>query len=244
MPGDVLTAAEVAATTEDARRRPAPLGPLALYLLAFYAVWSIYFVVLTPHFGRGPAYTALENVAKLAIWTLPVIVLVRVAEGERALDYLKLRRSWRRGLVYGLGLGLAVSLYLVLLKLRGGGIHFDPFFAAGEWVSGVILIGFTEEVVFRGFILQKLGARLDFRWANLATSLLFVLVHLPRWIRDERLGPGIAGAALFLLAFSLLLGWALRRSGSLWACALAHSLGNFTSFALGSSATTGLAFLL
>lgn len=115
-----------------------------------------------------------------------------------------------------------------------GGLAFDPAFAWGKWISGVLLVGFSEEIVFRGFVLQRLAEKLAFGRANLLTALLFCLVHVPRWIRDGRSpGLGLLAAALFLVAFSLLLGWALRKSGSLWACILAHSLNNFTSFALG-----------
>lgn len=177
-------------------------------------------------------FLALENAAKLSIWTVPVLLLV-------SLDYLRLRRGWRRGVAYGLGLGCVVSLYLLAIDFRGG-LGFDPGFAWGKWVSGVLLVGFTEEVVFRGYLLQKLAERLSFGRANLLTSVLFCLVHVPRWIRDGRsVGLGLAAAALFLVAFALLLGWVLRRSGSLWACILAHSIVNFTSFALGGGEPTG-----
>ncbi len=213
---------------------------LAVYGLVFFAVWSCYLVFLTPHFGGGPAFLILENLVKLSLWTLPVFLLVRYEESQSPLDFLKLRKGWRRGLLFGLGLGAVLSAYLITVSLPGG-FDFDPGFASGKWVSGVLLVGFTEEIVFRGYILQRLAARLRFGRANLVTSLLFVLIHVPRWIRDERaIGLGLLGAALFLIAFSLLLGWVLERSDSLWACILAHSISNFTSFALGQSGSIGL----
>ncbi len=234
---------EPIAIAESDRRDSAALLRLAAYVIAFFAVWSCYFIFLSPHFGGGPAFTVLENLVKLSIWTLPVFLLVRFGERQNPLDYLRLSSGWRKGLLYGLALGAVLSAYLVVVNLPGG-FRFDPGFAWGKWISGVLLVGVTEEVVFRGYVLQKLATRFAFRWANLITSLLFVLIHVPRWIRDDRLNSGIVGAALFLVAFSLLLGWVLKKSESLWACMLAHSISNFTSFALGQAGPAGLALAL
>ncbi len=215
-----------------------------IYGVVFFAVWSCYLVFLTPRFGGGPAFLALENLAKLSIWTLPVFLLVRYEERQSPLDYLKLRMGWGKGLLYGLGLGAALSAYLIAVSLPGG-FDFDPGFAWGKWISGVLLVGFTEEIAFRGYILQRLATRLPFRWANLTTALLLVLIHVPRWIRDGRaIGLGLLGAVLFLIAFSVLLGWILKKSDSLWACMIAHAINNFTSFALGQAGSTGLALAL
>lgn len=233
-------AAEADLSVTDEGRGPSSFAPLAVYGAGFFAVWSCYLVFLNPRFGGGAAFLVLENLVKLSLWTLPAMLLVRHEERQSALDFLKLRKGWRRGLLFGLGLGAVLSAYLIAVSLPGG-FDFDPGFAWGKWTSGVLLIGFTEEIVFRGYILQRLAARLPFRRANLVTSFLFVLIHVPRWIRDDRaIGLGLLGAALFLLAFSLLLGWILKKSDSLWACMLAHAIGNFTSFALGQSGSIGL----
>jgi membrane protease YdiL (CAAX protease family) len=235
---------EPIAIAESDWRDSAALLRLTAYVVAFFAVWSSYFVFVTPHFGGGPYFIALENLAKLSIWTVPVFLIVRLGERQSPLDYLKLRRGWRKGLLYGLGLGAAFSSYLVAVSLPGG-FSFDPGFTWGKWISGVLLVGITEEVVFRGYVLQKLAARFAFRWANLITSLLFVLIHVPRWIRDGRaIGLGLLAAILYLIAFSILLGWILKKSDSLWACMLAHAINNFTSFALGQAGATGLALAL
>lgn len=42
----------------------------------------------TPRFGGGPVYLGVENVAKLTIWTLPVLALVRAERGGGVIDYL------------------------------------------------------------------------------------------------------------------------------------------------------------
>jgi hypothetical protein len=123
----------------------AALPTLLVYLIAFYASWSCYILLVTPHLGHGPLFLILENLAKLSV----------------------------------------------------------------------------------------------------VTSSLFLLIHFPRWIRDGQLmSPSIIGAILYVFAFSCLQGYILKKSGSLWSCFLAHSIGNLTSFALGSAAFAGVALIL
>ncbi|MBM3461285.1 MAG: CPBP family intramembrane metalloprotease [Armatimonadetes bacterium] len=73
--------------------------------------------------------------------------------------------------------------------------------------------GFAEEALFRG-VMQPL-------WGNLATSVIFGVLHTGR--RDLLvLGPWAAAA-------SLLLGWLYTTSGTLWCPILAHTANNFAS---------------
>jgi membrane protease YdiL (CAAX protease family) len=212
-----------------------PLLTLAAYLVSFYAVWSGYILLITPHFGGGPLFLLLETLAKLAVWTCPVLIFIRYVDRQDPLAYLRLRQNTRRGVLYGLLFGTLVAAHLIGVRLLTGFHGFDLGFAWSQWINGVVLIGLTEEVVFRGLILQRLLAVTRFRWANLATSLLFVLIHFPRWIRDGQLAfPGIVGAILYVFAFSYLQGFVLKKSGSLWSCFLVHAIGNLISFALGS----------
>jgi hypothetical protein len=216
-----------------------------VYLVAFYAVWSCYILLITPHFGRGPLFLIVENLVKLAVWTLPVLVVVRYVDRQDPLAYLKLRGNIRPGVLYGLLAGVLLATYLVGQRLVAGFHGFDLGFAWSQWIGGVVLVGVTEEVVFRGFVLQRLLTVTRFRWANLVTSFLFLLIHFPRWIRDGQMASAeIIGAILYVFAFSYLQGYLLKRSGSLWSCFLSHAIGNLTSFALGSAAAAGIVLLL
>lgn len=48
-------------------------------------------------------------------------------------------------------------------------------------VRSIILTGFIEELVFRGFILQKLMNLLRFWTAYAINGILFALFHIPFW---------------------------------------------------------------
>jgi uncharacterized protein len=84
-----------------------------------------------------------------------------------------------------------------------------------------------EEILFRGFVLQQLCARLRFWPANLLTAALFMLAHLPHWLwtRGPALSVWLDLAAVFGLA--CLFGYVVRRSDSLWPGVITHLVNNF-----------------
>lgn len=97
--------------------------------------------------------------------------------------------------------------------------------------SVIILVGLSEEVVFRGFILQQIEEMTASFWAgNGIQAVLFTLTHVPYWLsQGRRIIPGDIG---FVLVAGLILGLVFKKTRSLWACMLIHSVNNFCSIAL------------
>ena len=91
------------------------------------------------------------------------------------------------------------------------------------------LVGFIEEIPYRGFMLQKFAERLDFWLATLITSLLFVAVHVPGWLALRVLR---ADVAVTIFVFAIVMSLAFRYSKSLWAPIIAHSANDFLSFVI------------
>ena len=87
-------------------------------------------------------------------------------------------------------------------------------------VLAVFLAPLAEEMIFRGILYPTIKQAGFPRTALWVTSLLFGAIHLNL----------IAFVPLTL--FSLLLIWIYEKTGSLWASITAHSLFNFTSFAV------------
>jgi uncharacterized protein len=170
---------------------------------------------------------------RLLVWTLPVVCLL-LAREENVLDALKLRGNVGRGVTWGLLVGLMIIAGNVAVRaLRSGYwvLNFD--IGPNRWIGPVLLVGLSEEVVFRGFYLLQLGRRTGFFQANLLQTGLFLLIHGPGWYLLGQLhSTGILTSMGTLIYISLLLGWILRRSGSLWACMIVHSCNNFASFAV------------
>ena len=96
----------------------------------------------------------IPTLFRLAAWTLPVFLILMLSRTD-PFDYLKLRKGIRRGFIWGVIIGMIiVGLNWIgagLLKHRWT-INFD--FGLNLWIGPVLLVGLSEEVLFRGFFLQ------------------------------------------------------------------------------------------
>ena len=209
--------------------RSSSLAPFLAYVLLFHLGWIAWPFFVYPRLvaiGDTTLTYALLNIGgRLLVWVAPVWLYLRYVDGVEPLDYLKLNHHVRRGLV--------VAICLTIMNLLGsimrfGTPHLNMERITWNSVFGTsFLVGFIEEIPYRGFILQKFAERVDFWVANLITSLLFVAVHVPGWIALHTLGVAQAET---IFVFGAVMAIALRYSGSLWAPIVTHSANDFLSF--------------
>jgi membrane protease YdiL (CAAX protease family) len=159
------------------------------------------------------------------VWVAPVWLFLRFIDRVDPIEYLKLRGRVGRGLLYALAL-TAVNLAGMIAKY--GVPH--PTMARVTWNSIIgtsVLVGFIEEIPYRGFMLPKFAERLNFWLANLLTSVLFVAIHVPGWMVLHTLRLQNA-ATIFIVGF--VMGTAFRWSDSLWTPIVTHSANDFLSY--------------
>lgn len=98
-------------------------------------------------------------------------------------------------------------------------------------IYALVQTAFTEESLFRGFILRRLATRFGFWIANVAQAVLFGLAHmLPLAAMGMSLLPA-AGTAIYSGSLGLLMGWLNERMGgaSLVPGWILHALANLVS---------------
>ena len=202
-----------------------------LYLALFNAAWTTWVLLGYPHLralGEQTLAYALINIGvRLVIWVLPVFAYLRYVDGVDPIVYLKLRQHWIRGVVVAL---IFSALNFLLLLMQHGSPHFRS--AALSWnsiLSTSLLIGFVEEVPYRGFVFQKLAERFSLTSAALLSSVLFLAIHLPGWISLHLFKTA---TAVFVFVFGFLMVVLLRYAKSLWAPIISHSLNDFFSAVL------------
>jgi uncharacterized protein len=93
------------------------------------------------------------------------------------------------------------------------------------WLAGMVLLGISEEYLFRGYALQSLWHSLGFWPAALITSALFVAAQLSK-PHENAIDVGI----IFLIDLVLCL--SVRQTGSLWWAVGWHSAFDFGQFFL------------
>jgi uncharacterized protein len=198
-----------------------PKGPVGLVLYILFLVWAgLLFLHLLPGFNNptllGPVsitadavpFTMRFNLDKVAIG-FAVVLFYRPLDDDRA--------GLGRSLLVGLsGAILAIALTLPI-ALWLGAIRWEPKFPDQLWLwalNNFLLVAFTEEALFRGFLQTSIARYLEDTRGLLAipiAAVMFGLVHFASGV------PMIALAALAGIAYG-----AAYRYGGLLASALAH----------------------
>jgi len=170
---------------------------------------------------------------RLSIWTIPVFVYLILTK-QKPFDYLKIRKNITKGIVWGIVIGTIIVIYSILYSyILKGNVYYYFKISIGLWLKAILLVGFSEEVLFRGFILQKMREMSKFWVANVISAVLFVLVHIIGWIiNDQFNSPTIIRSICTILLFGLIQGFVLKKTNSLWTCIIIHSFNNFTSIVI------------
>ena len=118
------------------------MAPFVAYVSAFFIVWStlrvwgVYRWAVRRLGDATLAYALISFSLRLALWVLPV-------DHANPIEYLQLRRHWKRGLAVGLVLS---GLNFMLTVWRLGLPHLHATYLTWNSVLGTsILIGFFEE---------------------------------------------------------------------------------------------------
>lgn len=147
-------------------------------------------------------------------------------EKSNPTSYLGLRPNFKKSFKWICWVFLVFIPYVILnITVLDNNIDFHIGF--DEWLNVFLLVGITEEIVFRGFILKKLMDSFKFWKANTITSLLFVSIHFPIWIHKGLfLFPDILITSINIFVLSAIFGYIYKKTSSLWSVIIIHSFYN------------------
>ena len=107
------------------------------------------------------------------------------------------------------------------------------------WVLiNTMLVGFSEELMFRGVMLRSFRTRMSIWPAVIATSLLFGSVHSLNILTTGEVAQSLVQSCAAALSGLIFMAMRLR-TGSIWPPMLLHGLWDFATFTLGASAQGG-----
>ena len=217
--------------------RSVPVNVFVIYLIVFFVIWTLRATVLIriDESIEPPLWKNLfSNAVKFTIWVVPVLITLGIRRAG-PLTYLKLTTPVNKR---GLFIAVIVTLAWCVLVVAGESIFSrrSPGAILGarssEWVTillGVFLSPFSEEILFRGFILNRLNESLSFLKSNLISAILFVLAHVPYWVSKNGFSPRVIRDLANVFVLGLLFGWLMKRTNSLWPAIGAHIANNFLS---------------
>jgi len=214
-----------------------PTKAFVIYIAAFFVVWSLRATVLiridesiTSDAGKN----LYSNAVKLTIWVLPVFITLALLR-IKPLTYLKLTTPVnKRGLIVS-SLVVFIWLSLVLIGesfIQGKSIGSLLSGKAPLWLgilAGVVTSPIWEEILFRGFFLNRLNESLSFWKSNLISAFLFMLAHVPYWVSKNGFSGPVIKDLLNVFLLGCLFGWVMKKTNSLWPAIGAHIANNFIS---------------
>lgn len=123
------------------------------------------------------------------------------------------RQTWNASLQLGVALALmAVFLRGKVYPIINGAVQAPQLI----FLLAALVMAFVEESIFRGFVMLRLSAWLGQTWGWLLSAVLYVIWCLPERIYLQHLAwPDLGIDLALLLAFGLLQGWIMRKSGQI-----------------------------
>ena len=232
------------------------LGPDGLRvgwsLLLYAAFWfmieyagEIFFVLIGGFKGnlRSAQSVALEELLSFASAYGAALAMARLERRPAAAYGLPLRQAFGKSFWQGILLGLVEVSLLVGLIAAFGGYSFGMLLLHGSgllgwgalWALAFVLVGLSEEFLFRGYAQYALARGIGFWPAAACLSLVFGASHL------RNPGEGIVGAANVAVT-GLVFAFALGRTGNLWLAVGWHASFDFGETFLFSVPDSGFVF--
>ena len=226
-----------------------PLAVLAAYTLLLYAAWTAYHVLLQPRIDAIPneLLSSLlgDGLVKNLLWTLPAAVLIKKYAGALAVSPREFL-TWKKGYAVYLLIFPAFAAYIAL----GLFSHKQPpaFTITVSEAVTVIFVGVTEELVFRGWLLNASAKYIPEKartesgeetipWGEYAViavnAVLFLLVHFPRWIMTGQFAANFASLGfLSIIMLSVVFSLVFLRTKNLLLPIILHMFWDFLVFFL------------
>ena len=202
---------------------------IVAYLIIFFAAWSILELIIRPVFLAPLSVLASEivrSVIKLSVWTLPAILLIRHFQNDMWIslkDMFTTKPKWFKDAPI---LAVIVIVPLFQALFRGGGFAIDPNFVPSRLIGAVIFVGITEEVVFRGFLLNTFLKRMGMWRAIALDAVLFYLIHIPIWIYQGNGLTFFISAIVPVTVLSVLFAYSFIKTKSIFVPIALHMIWN------------------
>jgi len=155
------------------------------------------------------------------IFIIPITFYLKFKVKVDVFHYLKLKNLPLKGWLHGLIISSIFILFLIVKNMLLGWRPINLNLGI-LWING-LMVGILEEIPFRGFLLQKLSTHMKFWTANLLTTIIFILLHIPIWTYSN---VNLLQSIKSTIIFSLVLGYLFNEYDSLWVPIICHSVFN------------------
>lgn len=161
------------------------------------------------------------------IWAMPYLLLIVTGRQKGVISSKEVFRfsfHWKSFLTVFV---LSTIYVLCGMFFIHGGYWINPNIILLQELSKFLVVGFAEELVYRGFGLNMLSNFLNERAANIVSCLFFAAVHIPayfiHWYRDGILQlTDMIIQVITAFIWGLIFGVVFKKSKSIWSSAIIH----------------------
>lgn len=187
-----------------------------LYYLIFFFSWTIAEWLIKPYIGSyfnvWIATMINSGLLKIIVWVLPCLLLIINYESYLFVNLKEMFTSKVKWLRY-LPIFILFSLYIIGISyIRSGEISISNRFSLILLIK-VFFVGITEEMVFRGWLLNLMVTNKGINKAIFFNAILFLGIHFPRFIYEGDFIQNIMnGGFLCIIALSIIFSYSFIKS--------------------------------
>lgn len=221
------------------------ISVLIVYYVILLASWTVYHFFISIHINNisnGVISGLLgDGLCKNLVWTLPAFLLIQkygAQLGAPLNDIFVFKKEHAKYLL----ILPAVVVMLLFGAWRNG--QLAEISLTSKEIITVLFVGITEELVFRGWLLNASlpyagecdddGSLSLKQYAAIAiNAIVFLAIHFPKWICDGVMVTNFAGFGFVsILVFSVLVSWIFIKTKSLVIPISVHMLWDLLLFAV------------
>ena len=200
---------------------------VVLLILEFATITAYRASLIEPPITFQPVDVYLELFRSGIVLLVPLAIVMRLS--RQTLGSIGIRRGDESKMI---GLGLAPSLVglgLVVLLAQAVGAEFAGLTPLTYGFAIFLPAGFSEEIVWRGYVQTRLIARTTVLRGLLLASLLFSLWHLPvNFLTFGGILEAFAASLLYQFPIGLALGYMMVKSQNILPSSIFHHFINWT----------------
>lgn len=206
---------------------------IIFFVAIAYGFSRIIKLFLNPELADDNLYSNLVEGGLIVISASLAVLIVRKFIDKRSFTSLglKLNKTGLADLVFGFILsGVMIGFVSIILSFSGMlrfesieliNTNFHPIIEVILWLIAIgVFVGWAEELMFRGYLLQNLADGIGVFWAVILSSLIFGFLHL-----NNEHATLVSGLLITVLSFVLVLGW--LRTKQIWLPIGIHAGWNF-----------------
>ena len=194
---------------------------IIIYSVLFYGIWTLWEL-----FGRSAVSSFFTNeylsrfiqegIIKVLVWFLPAVCLVRYFKDDVYIGLKDMFTNRVKILKY-LPVYLGFTVFLIIgAFITKGKLAVSDSFRYSDLID-VLFVGITEEMVFRGWLLNVTVSEKRKWLPIIINALMFLLIHFPIWIANGVFIDSFTSLNFLCVPIlSVIFSWTFIKSKSIW----------------------------